>query len=135
MPDPHRMVVAVFVCIEQEDSILLVRQGTGDRYWSLPGGVVEAGETLEAAAAREVKEETGFEVRLGHLVGVYSKPSEDALAVTFSGKVTGGHLQADNEILECRFFRYDGLPTHVREHFHQRLADFRARAPEAFVRV
>jgi ADP-ribose pyrophosphatase YjhB (NUDIX family) len=135
MPDLHRMVVAVFVFIEREGSILLVRQGTGDRYWSLPGGVVETGETLAAAAVREVKEETGLDVRVGRLVGVYSKPSDDALAVTFSGEITDGRLQADNEILECRYFGYDDLPPHVRGHFHQRLSDFRACAPQAFVRA
>ena len=51
------MVVVVLVFIREGDRILLVQQDYGQRYWSLPGGVVEAGETLVEAAAREVWEE------------------------------------------------------------------------------
>ena len=43
-------------------------------HWGLPGGYVEPGESVHAAARREVMEETGFEIELGRLVGVYSDP-------------------------------------------------------------
>lgn len=96
---------------------------------------MEAGEPLDGAVVREVKEETGLDVRVGRLVAVYSKPSEDAVAVTFHAEVTGGTLQADNEILECRWFPRDSLPDHVREHLHQRVADFAANSAQAFYRT
>ncbi|MDQ3842375.1 MAG: NUDIX hydrolase, partial [Actinomycetota bacterium] len=59
--------------------ILLIRRAS-DPYegqWALPGGFVEVGETLEEAAAREAKEETGFEIDIVRLIGVYSDPDRD----------------------------------------------------------
>lgn len=131
----HKKVVAVFAFIVQKGSILLVRQETGNRYWSLPGGVVEAGESLEGTVIREVKEETGLDVRVGRLVAVYSKLSEDAVAVTFCAEVTGGTLHPDNEILECGWFPPDSLPEHAREHLRERVADFTANSAQAFYRA
>lgn len=131
--DIHKMTVAVFAFIQQNDALLLVRQGTGSQYWSLPGGVVEAGESLHEAAVREVKEETGLDVRVGRMVGVYSKVSEDGLAITFEAEVTGGTVHADNEILECRWFPLISLPEHVRSHFRQRVADFLAKSSQTLL--
>lgn len=131
----HKMVVAVFAFIEQEEGILLVRQGTGRQYWSLPGGVVEEGESLDKAVIREVKEETGLDVQVGRLVAVYSKLSEDAVAVTFQAEVTGGTAHADNEILECGWFPIDSLPDHARGHLRQRVADYATKSHEAIYRA
>jgi 8-oxo-dGTP diphosphatase len=74
-----RIVVWAGVLIRQDESILLVRQGYGDRYWSLPGGMMEPGESIDHAAIREVQEETGLHVRIKRVVGLYSKPDEGAL--------------------------------------------------------
>jgi 8-oxo-dGTP diphosphatase len=120
------ITVIVLVCIEQQGKLLLARQNYGRRYWSLPGGKMEAGESLEQAAVREVREETGLEVRLKRVVGLYSKPDENGLAICLEGEVTGGVLQADHEIVACDFFPYDDLPEPRRAHLCQRIADFRA---------
>lgn len=126
MAGPHKTVVAALVFIQQGETLLLVKQDYGLGYWSLPGGVMEAGESIDQAAMREVKEETGLEIRLGRLIGVYSMAGEGALALTFEGSVAGGELRADGEICQAEYFPMDRLPGHVREHFWQRLADFRA---------
>lgn len=128
------MVVSVLAFIEQEKRILLVRQGTGNKYWTLPGGLVEAGESLEQAVIREVKEETGLLVSVGRLVGVYSKLAEDAVALTFYLKILDGDLHPDNEIVECRWLP-DSLPDHAREHLKQRVADYVANSAQTFYRV
>jgi ADP-ribose pyrophosphatase YjhB (NUDIX family) len=91
---------------------LVQREDSGA--WCLPGGAIEAGETLAQAAVREAREETGLEVRLTRLVGVYSRPrwqqggSHD---VVFAGEVAGGALvTATPESLDARFFPPEALP-------------------------
>src|SRR5579864_5204235 len=72
---PARPIVGVGAVILDGDRVLLVRRGReplkGE--WSIPGGAVEAGETLEAAIAREVREETGIEIDVGGVVTVLDR--------------------------------------------------------------
>lgn len=130
--DLPRFAVTALVFIAQADSILLVRQNYGQRYWSLPGGSMEPGESVEQAAVREAKEETGLDVRLTRLVGVYSKPAQDALALCFEAEVIGGTFgEATDEVVECGYFPVDDLPAPIREHLRQRIADWRRGGPDA----
>lgn len=135
MSDSPGTTVVALTFIRQEDKILLVRQAYGERYWSLPGGKMEPGESIEEAAIREVAEETGLEVRITRVVGLYSKPAENGLAVTFEGEVIGGTLEAANEITACGYFLPDQLPEPVRTHLHQRVADWRAGLAQAVFRT
>jgi 8-oxo-dGTP diphosphatase len=126
----------VFIAREVADrggaELLLVRQSYGQRYWSLPGGSMEPGESIEQAAVREAKEETGLDVRLTRLVGVYSKPEQDALAICFEAEVLGGAVQeatdaalaSRDEVVECGYFRPDALPEPVRGHLRERIRDW-----------
>jgi ADP-ribose pyrophosphatase YjhB (NUDIX family) len=135
-PEPaHRVLVVALVFIERDGALLLVKQEEGPGYWSLPGGAMEAGEAIDQAAIREVKEETSLDVRLKRLVGLYSKPGEDALAACFEGEVLGGTLRPDHEISRCGFFGYDDLPTPTRAHLSQRIVDFRSGLPYAVIRT
>lgn len=129
MGDLPRVVVWAGVLIRRDQSVLLVRQGYGERYWSLPGGTMELGESIDQAAIREVQEETGLHVRLKRVVGLYSKPDEGALAVTFEGEAICGTLKADHEVIDCRYFPFDELPGPAREHLRQRVEDFRRELP------
>jgi len=76
---PDRPIVGVGAVIVENGRALLVRRGTeplkGE--WSIPGGVVELGETLRAAAAREAKEETGLEVEPGEVLEVVDRIMRD----------------------------------------------------------
>jgi ADP-ribose pyrophosphatase YjhB (NUDIX family) len=136
MDDLPRLLVVALVFIRREDSLLMVKQDYGARYWSLPGGIVEPGESLDEAAIREVREETGLEVRIRRVVGLYSKPNEGALAVTFDAEVVGGSLNSPtDEIAACHYFPLNQLPLHVRSHLRQRVEDFRQNIPGAVVRT
>ena len=129
------VTVIALVFIQQDDAILLVKPNYGKQYWSLPGGKMEPGESIDEAAIREVREETGLDVRLRRVVGLYSKPGEGGLAVCFEGEVVCGTLKADHEITECRYFPYVRLPEITREHLRQRIEDFRGDFPHAVIRT
>jgi 8-oxo-dGTP diphosphatase len=131
-----KFAVTALVFIARSDEILLVRQSYGHRYWSLPGGSMEHGESIEQAAVREAKEETGLDVRLTRLVGVYSKPEQNALAVTFEAEVVGGSVsEATDKVVECRYFRPDALPEPIRDHLIERIADWKTGLPHAVWRT
>lgn len=124
-PSVPRFIVVALVFIRQEESILLVKQKYGRGYWSLPGGMMVYGESIDQAAIREVREETGLEVALDRLVGVYSRPDEEALAMTFAGTVVGGRLDLDTEeVTAAGYFHPDQLPSPVRPHLRQRIVDY-----------
>ena len=88
------------------DSIILIKRKNSPYkgFWALPGGFVEYGETVESAVLREVKEETGLEVDLNKISGVYSDPDRDPrghiITICFTAQKTGGNLKADTDALE-----------------------------------
>ena len=71
--DPTELGLSVSALVYRGRELLLMRR-SDNGYWSLPGGFVEIGESVAAAARREVAEETGYAVEIGRLVGVYSDP-------------------------------------------------------------
>ena len=107
--DPKVTAGAVFTL---NGGILLVRRAIEPSYgkWVFPGGYVDRDEKLEKAAIREVKEETGLDVRVTRLLGVYSTAGNPVVLVTYEGEVTGGTLQVDEEGLEARAFPPAEIP-------------------------
>lgn len=104
--------VGVGVVAERDGRILLVRRNHEPHAgrWSFPSGYLDAGEVVEKAGTREVREETGLEVALERLLGVYSEAGERTVFIAFAGRVVGGKLTAGDECLEARFFTPDELP-------------------------
>ncbi|EEL81012.1 MutT/NUDIX [Bacillus cereus AH1271] len=79
------MQVRVTGILIEDEKVLLVKQKVANRNWSLPGGRVENGETLEEGMTREMREETGLEVKIKKLLYVCDKPdaSPSLLHITF----------------------------------------------------
>jgi len=105
--------VAVAVLIGREGRILLnrraIRPGLGK--WSFPSGYVNRGEVLEEAAAREVQEETGLDVQIRGLFGVYSERGNAVILVVYMADAAVGEPAAGPEVSEVGWFAPDELPT------------------------
>lgn len=93
-PETPKLMVDI-VIPDGEGRVLLIRRGNDpfEGSWALPGGFVDVGETVEDAAVREAKEETGLDVGLLRLVGVYSNPERDPrghnVSVAFLARAEG----------------------------------------------
>ncbi|UII55916.1 NUDIX hydrolase [Cytobacillus spongiae] len=90
-------VAYVLLFDEQGENVLMVKNmGEKTSYYTLPGGAVEQGETLEEAAIREVKEETGFDIEVEGIFSIGEAFFEDrghhAIFFTFRGKIIGGEI-------------------------------------------
>ncbi len=121
-------VPTVDVIIRVGDGIVLVRRRNPPFGWALPGGFVDAGETLEAAAVREALEETGLAVRLGRQFHSYSDPARDPRRHTISTVFladAAGVPRGGDDAEEARVFPPGDLPPLVFDHA-QIVADYLA---------
>ena len=118
--------LGVAVAILDDNRILLIKREDFE-VWALPGGGVDAGESLAQAAVREAREETGLEVSLTCLVGVYSRPDWDhgEHVVLFAAAPIGGCLlqDTDGEALDARYFARQDLPEALVPWHRQRICD------------
>jgi 8-oxo-dGTP diphosphatase len=97
---------------ELDGGIMLVQRDIEPGYgkWTFPGGFVERGETAEAAAEREVLEETGLEVRVSSIVGLYSYEGQIPAIAVFSADVIGGEPLPLDETMAVRGYGRDEIP-------------------------
>jgi ADP-ribose pyrophosphatase YjhB (NUDIX family) len=106
-------VPTVDVIIEYNNGIVLVKRRNPPPGWAIPGGFVDYGESLEAAAVREAREETGLEVELLRQFHTYSNPERDARFHTITTVYIGrgkGELRAGDDAGEAALFRRSSLP-------------------------
>ena len=106
----------VDIIIEVEGGIVLIERKNPPHGWAIPGGFVDYGETVEAAAIREAKEETGLDVELRILLGVYSDPSRDPRHHTISTVFVAsaiGQPVADDDASNAGVFTEDTLPADI----------------------
>lgn len=118
MSRPRNPYPTVDVIIETEGRIVLVRRKNPPPGWALPGGFIDYGESAERAAVREAREETGLEVTLTGLFGVYSSPDRDprfhTMSVVYTATVKpGSRPKGSDDAAEARLFSTDALPGDV----------------------
>src|SRR2546423_11048843 len=118
--------LGVAVGVINAGKILLTRREDFE-VWCLPSGGVDPGESVAQSAIREVREETGIEVELTRLVGIYSRPKWNHGGfnkVLFAGVPVGGVLRPEPaEVIELGYFAPRELPYPILWHHRQEIAD------------
>ena len=97
----HRLAVSVAV-LNNKNEILLVKNWK--RGWEFPGGYVENGESLQSAAIREVKEESGIEIQLSKMCGLIQDVNNSRCTVLFLGNPLSGTLTGGDDALDARYY-------------------------------
>ena len=114
---PKTPLATVDIIVESDEGIVLVRRRNPPLGWALPGGFVDRGESVAQAARREAKEETGLDVELTELLGVYSDPRRDPRGFTTISTVfiahAGGRPVGGDDAAEARVVALDTLPSDI----------------------
>ncbi len=124
-PRANSLVVGSSAIVLDDANRVLLQRRSDSGNWALPGGAMDIGETFAQSAIREVKEETGFDVRIERIVGIYSDPGHvfayddgeirQEFSICLACKIVGGELQVSSESTDVRFFSFDevaGLQMH-----------------------
>ncbi len=112
---PNQPIVGVgAVIIDDNGKVLLVKraQPPGKDLWAIPGGIVKLGETLRNAVKREIKEETGLEIKVGDILKIFEVIDKDEnnkiryhyIIIDFEARVIGGKLHPSSDALNAKWF-------------------------------
>jgi ADP-ribose pyrophosphatase YjhB (NUDIX family) len=134
-PRPNSLVPGGSALVVDDHGRVLLQRRTDSGNWALPGGTMDIGETLGDCIVREVKEETGLDIAITGLLGIYTDPQHviayadgevrQEFNITYYGRVTGGTLAVSDESTDVRFVDpadFDRIPIHdtvrLRLHHH-----------------
>jgi 8-oxo-dGTP diphosphatase len=112
------------VLVEMDEGVVLIRRGHTPHKgrWALPAGFIEADESIEEAAIRECKEETGLDVELIDLFGVDSFPEgpiQSGIIIFYRARAVGGELRPGDDAAEVAVFPPEGLPADIAFRTHR----------------
>jgi len=109
--DP-KIAVGTIIRVGDRGRIVLVKRAIEPGYgkWVFPGGYVDRGEEVTLAALREAREEAGLDVRLDHLINIYSYAGRAPVIIVYAATMISGELAVDDEGLEAREFDLDDIP-------------------------
>lgn len=120
-PAPNSVVPSASAIVTDEQGRILLIKRRDNTLWALPGGGHDIGETIAATAVREVKEETGLDVEITGLIGVYTNPRHvvaftdgevrQQFSLSFATKVLSGELAIDHESTDIAWIHPDDIPT------------------------
>jgi ADP-ribose pyrophosphatase YjhB (NUDIX family) len=143
-PPANSLIPAASTVVANDQGAILLIRRSDNQLWTIPGGAMEPGETIAQAAIRETKEETGLDVELDRLVGIYSNPRHvveysdgevrQQFSVCFAAHVTGGAQATSDESLDVGFYSLDEIermPVH--DSIRLRIRDFNSRRPSPVI--
>jgi ADP-ribose pyrophosphatase YjhB (NUDIX family) len=112
-PKANSLVPSVTAIVADEQGAILMVHKTDNDLWALPGGGMDVGESMADTVVREVKEETGVDVEVTGLIGIYSNPNHvmayddgevrQQCSICFTTRMLGGQLATSSETKEVRF--------------------------------
>jgi ADP-ribose pyrophosphatase YjhB (NUDIX family) len=124
-PVPNSIVPAASAVVINDAGEILLQRRTDNDLWALPGGTMDLGERIAETVVREVREETGLDVEVTGIVGVYSDPGHviaysdgevrQEFNLCFAARLVGGQLSVSDESTEVRWITPQGieeLPMH-----------------------
>jgi len=118
-----RFTIGVFgILLDEQRRVLLCHRRDFD-LWNLPGGGLEANEAPWEGVTREVREETGLDVTVEYLAGVYSKPESDEVVFSFVCRVVGGALRLTDEADQVAYFVIEDIPANTSRKQVERIKD------------
>ncbi len=118
-----QFVIASFGLIFNEQNKILLCHRRDYDLWNLPGGTMEAGESPWECVEREVKEETGFDIEIVKLAGIYNKPEKNEVCFSFVCKIIGGILTLNEEADRIEYFGIKDIPDNTSPKQVERIND------------
>ena len=115
--------IGVFAIIFDEQNRILLCHRRDYDLWNLPGGELEKGEAPWEGVIREVKEETGYDVEVVRMSGVYSKPREDDIVLQFVCRKIGGEKTLNDEADQIEYFTFNDIPHNTIPKMVERIKD------------
>lgn len=120
-PTAQRIIPAVTAFVTNDKGEVLLERRSDNGRWGMPGGVQEIGESITQTVVREVREETGMDVEVTGLVGIYSDPAHviafadtdirQEFSICFRARPVGGTLATSRESIDVRWIPQDDLPS------------------------
>lgn len=123
MANQPKFRIGVFAVILDDSNKILMCHRTDRNLWNLPGGGMEKGETPWEGVIREVDEETGLQVEVEKMTGVYAKPDQNEVCFTFLCKIVGGKMTLTNESDKIEYFKLIDLPQNISPKQIERIKD------------
>jgi ADP-ribose pyrophosphatase YjhB (NUDIX family) len=134
-PTANSLVVGSSAVVVNDEGRILLQRRSDSGNWALPGGAMDIGETFAESVIREVKEETGFDVRIERIIGIYSDPGHvfaysdgevrQEFNICLACKIAGGELAMSSESTDVRFFPLDEVAElTMHESIRKRIQDY-----------
>ncbi len=136
-PTANSLVVGGSAVVVNDEGRILLQRRRDSGNWALPGGAMDIGETFAQSVIREVKEETGFDVRIEQIIGIYSDPGHvfayddgevrQEFNICLACTIVGGELAVSSESTDVRFFALDEVADlTMHESIQKRIKDYLA---------
>lgn len=127
--------IGVFGIIRDEKNRVLLCLRNDYDFWNLPGWALEDKEAPWQGIIREAKEETGLDIEVVRLIGIYSKQDKNEIVFSFECKVIGGEITLNEEAKEIKYFSIDALPKNTPPKNVERIEDALKDGHEVVMRI